>query len=465
MKPETDFLRLPHFFLFQDLFYSHLEAKKVLKEIADGQTQFPKERVASLANHYLILFEVLEFLHEYTPDFFVINKIQDQNGEIICFANEEFAKTFGLKSNPEGKDVFALMNEKEQKSFRAFVDSEMEKAKEKLQKSDKETVEVAVKSDHIELPIVHFEKAQRLFEIHVRLVGVASKMDGEVVFEGYSIVLGRDTTEASVQKQIAEAFTNIPEILHHKFKHEAFRRRVLGEKPHPITLKNTHILTGFSDISQSTEWRYDAMIADEKNQSHEQIIEVNRKTEEINAFLHSVWKDAEKQIESLHQAVFLLEETDGLDYSICFPEMEDKVCDHQLFLELRTAELTIIADIAKKCIQKGFPMKHLIVAHDKRVDFYFEEKFENRFKVETHSVDVFIKKKRVEKAFELNSDKRIIQEGCVTVVTETDDDFAFYQTLFQEFKDNGVFAQVEIGNVEEFSGLKAMRFLRGTVNQ
>lgn len=465
MKPETNFLRLPHFFLFQDLFYSHLEAKKILKDIADGQASFPQERVTSLAKHYLLLFEVLEFLHEYTPDFFVINKIQDTEGEIICFANEEFAKTFGLKSNPEGHDIFALMSKNEQQNFRAFVDEEVKKAKEKLQASSAGNIDVAVKSDSIELPIAHFSKTQRLFEIHVRLVGIATKTDGNAVFEGYSIVLGRDTTETSVQKQIAESFTNIPEILHHKFEHEAFRRRVLRETPHPITLKNTYILTGFSDISQSTEWRYEAMMSDEKHQSHEEIREVNRKTEEINAFLHSIWKEAKKRIEELHQAVFLLEETDGLDYSICFPAMTDKVCDHQLFLSLRREELGIITDIAKKCIQHDFPLKHLIVAHDKKVDFYFEEKFENRFKVETHSVDVFIKKKRVEKAFELDSEKRIIQEGCVTVVVDTDEDFSFYRDLCQEFQNKGVFSQVEIGNVEEFPGLKAMRFLRASMNK
>jgi hypothetical protein len=357
------------------------------------------------------------------------------------------------------------MSKKEQQSFRFFVESEMEKAKKILQTSSKENIEISVKSDSIELPITHAEKSQRLFEIHVRLVGVATKADGDVVFEGYSLVLGRDTTASSVQKQIAESFTNIPEILHQKFEHEAFRRRVLGEAPHPITLKNTYILTGFSDISQSTEWRYGAMIADEKNKNHEKIVEVNRKTEEINAFLHSLWKEAKKHLEEFHQSVFLLEETDGLDYSICFPEMNDKVCDYELFLQLRREEFGIVTNIAQKCIQQGFSLKHIIVAHDKKVDFYFEEKFENRFKIATHSVDVFIKKKRLEKACESDSDKRIVQEGCVTVVVDTDDDFTFYQDLFQEFSQNSMFSQVEIGNVELFPGLQAMRFLRGTVGK
>jgi len=39
----------------------------------------------------------LEFLHAYTPDFFVINKVLDTEKEIVCFANDEFVKTFDAR--------------------------------------------------------------------------------------------------------------------------------------------------------------------------------------------------------------------------------------------------------------------------------------------------------------------------------------------------------------------------------
>ena len=463
MKPSTENLKLPHFFLFKDLYYSHLEAKKILKDIEEGQESFDASRVEAMSKHYLVLFEVLEFLHEYTPDFFVINKINDTASEIVCFANEEFSKAFGLKTDPEGKDIFNLLAPREERALREFIDSEIEGAKWKMHESGQKSMDVSIKSDSVELPIIHSGRyPTRLFEVHVRLTGAVRDLDGDTVFEGYSIILARDVTETVTQKQVAESFTNIPEIIEQKFYSEAYKRRVLNEHPRTLTLKNTHVLTGFSDISNSAQLRLEATTLDHDQESHENVKELNKKIEQINHFLHDIWAEAKVRIQEIHPAVFLLEETDGLDYTVCFVDKNSQV-EPEVFERLREEEILILAESARACAVADYPLKHIAVAHDKKVDFYFEEKFENRFKVETHSVDLFIKKKRLEKAHEKGTEKRITEEKMVTVAVDNNADFEFYIKLFESFKKRGIIEHVEQGEVEELSGLEQVHFIRGKV--
>jgi hypothetical protein len=459
-----NYLQLPHFFLFKDLYYSHLEAKKFLNASPEDEMFSSPEKIKNLSRHYLVLFEVLEFLHEYTPDFFVINKINDIQEEIVCFANEEFSQTFGLKKSPEGKDIFKVMTKNEELVFTKFVELEIQKAKDKLKKSGENHLEISVKSNNIELPIFQSRRRKkRIYEIHVRLTGVVKEMGEKSVFEGYSIVLGRDTTEAAVQKQIADSFTNIPSVMYKDFYSEAFRRKVLGHNPGTVTLKNVYVLTGFSDISNSANLRLEAQKEDKINKNHEKIKELNKKIESINHELHSLWKEEKKRIEKIHNAIYLLEETDGLDYTLCFPHYSDKKLIKKDFLQLREEELRIMIRITQISKNLELPLKHLVIAHNKKVDFYFEEKFENRFKIATHSVDLFIKKSRLEKAKEKGLNTRITEEGAITVAVDNSEDCCFYKKLFSQLESEKLLSDILVAEVEELPGLAPMKFIRGRV--
>lgn len=459
-----NYLHLPHFFLFKDLYYSHLEAKKFLDADENDEVFQSPEKIKNLSRHYLILFEVLEFLHEYTPDFFVINKINDTNEEIVCFANEEFAKTFGLNRSPEGKDIFKVMTKNEEKVFTQFIEEEIQKSKMKLELSENDSLKISVKSNHIELPVLQSAKRQkRIYEIHVRLTGLIKKSESGIFFEGYSIVLGRDTTESAVQKQMAESFTNIPTIMHNEFYKEAFRRKVLGHNPSTVNLKNVYVLTGFSDISNSAHLRLEAQKEDKENGNHEKTKELNNKIESINHALHALWKEEKKRIEKVHSAIYLLEETDGLDYTLCFPHYADKKLLKKDFLCLREEELRIMIRVIRLSDSLDLPLKNLIIAHNKKVDFYFEEKFENRFKIATHSVDLFIKKSRLEKAKQKGSDSRITQEGAITVAIDNDEDLDFYKKLFSQLESENLLLDAFVAEVEELPGLVPMKFIRAKV--
>ena len=462
MKPPVEFLRLPHFFLFKDLFYSHLESKKILREIQEGKESFAAHQVEDLAKHYLVLFEVLEFLHEYTPDFFVITKIHDKASDIVCFANQEFSKTFDLKDNPEGKEILKVLHKEEEEYFKKFIEEEIQKSKDELKNKTEDSFEVSVKSDSVELPVLR-ANTQSLYEVHVRLVGVITKHNSELLFEGYSIILGRDVTNSAVQKQLADSFTNIPESLHEKFYKEAFSRKILRKHNKPITLKNVMVLTGNSDICNSSNLRLEAQKEDDHNKTCEQIANLNKNIEEVNLYLHKIWEKGKERILNISPAVFLFEETDGIDYVICL-EDKQKGDIKQLMRDIQQEELRTLAEIAQSCAKKDFALKHLIVAYDKKVDFYFEERFENRFKIETHSVDLFIKKRRLEKACDRADGTRILEESCVTVAVDTEEDFEFYKSLFEILEEEGIFEYFEEGEVEMLQGLKPSLFLRGKVS-
>ena len=463
MSTDTPHTKLPHFFLFKDLHASQEEAKKILQDPQNNEL-YSKKTVQSLAKHYLTLFEILEFVHEYTPDFFVINKINDAKKEIICFASKEFSKTFELKENPEGKNLLALMTKKEEQIFTTFIETEIQKGKKQYRTSKKDYFEISVKSDNLELPVQGKHHTHpKIFEIHIRLIGEIKKEKGTVLFDGYSIIVGRDTTDAAIQKQIAESFTNIPNILHHEFYYEAFRRKVLTHKEKNILLKNIYVITGFSDISNSAELRLQAHETDKKKRNHETIQTLNKKIEKLNHSLHDIWEKEKHQIEAIHPGVFLLEETDGLDYTICFPNEEGQKLTKQQFLSIREKELNIMISLIQKSKQFELSLKHLIIAHSKKVDFYFEEKFENCFKVATQSVDLFIKKKRLEKAKEKGTTKRITQEESITIAVDNDTDFSFYKKLLSQYQKEQRISDLYIGDVEELPGVSPIRFLRGKI--
>ncbi|MBT4936666.1 hypothetical protein HON22_02000 [Candidatus Peregrinibacteria bacterium] len=109
------------------------------------------------------------------------------------------------------------------------------------------------------------------------------------------------------------------------------------------------------------------------------------------------------------------------------------------------------------------PLKHLVIAHNKKVDFYFEEKFENRFKIATHSVDLFIKKSRLEKAKEKGLNTRITEEGAITVAVDNSEDCCFYKKLFSQLESEKLLSDILVAEVEELPGLAPMKFIRGRV--
>ena len=459
--------QLPSFFLFKDLYASHLEAKKIIKASSDDSIFSSPEKIKKISQHYLMLFEVLEFLHEYTPDFFIINKIkktQDIHEEIVCFANEEFSKTFELKQNPEGKDILKLITKNEEEIFDKFIEEELEKFQVQLKNSNKQSIDISVKSDDIELPVFQKEhNKNRIYEIHIRLTGVLKNKKNDFSFKGYSIVLGRDITSSAVQKHIAQSFTNIPFVMRNSFYKEAFRRKVLQYPNKNIELKNVYVLTGFSDISNSAKLRLDAKKDESLNHNHQKLHDLNKRIESINHSLHDLWEIEKENIDAIYPAVYLLEETDGLDYTLCFPELSDQSLNKKTFELLRKEELNIMIRIIQTTSHLALPLKHLIITHNKKVDFYFEEKFENRFKIATHSVDLFIKKKRLEKAKEQLSHKRITKEGCITIAIDNEEDYEFYHSLVKRLLQNKKISCMEEGNIENISDLPPMRFIRATI--
>ena len=455
---KTSKLKLPHFFLFNDLQYSFLEAKKILKNESNPT---PAE-IKQLAKHYLILFEILEFLHEYTPDFFVINKINNTQNEIVCFANQDFSKTFHLKKTPEGKDILNFFPLNPKKQLQLFIESEIKKAGNKLKKQDLPLVSINSSSQNFEFPIKsHDNRYLRLFEVHIKLVGETTIQNKSIDFNGYSILIGRDTTKDATIKKLASAFTNIPKNFYKHFFHEAYRRKIMQKPSKSITMKNVYVLTGSSDITSSSELRLEAIKRDKEDHSYKNSASLNKLIDKINSFLHSEWADLKGDLEIIHPGIYLFEETDGVDYTICFSEGKDLgIITKEKFLMLKEVELEIMIKITKACMKKGFPVKQLIISYDKQVDFYFEERFENKFKIETKYVDLYIKKKRLEKGHDIHTGERIFSEHAVTITTDNIDDLSFYKSLISKYKKKKIITNVETGEVEKLPGLLKTYYIK-----
>lgn len=446
MKPKNQ-LKLPHLFLFKDLSYSFLESKKILSDL-DTKKSISNDRIEKLAKHYLIVYEVLDFLHEYTPDFILITKIYDREEELICFANAEFSEKLGLKHIPEGSNILDVLPETQKTAFQDFIHTSLEKIK----KENPINTEILTNSPRHEIVVGKDNK--KLYELSLRISGIVKEKYADKYFEGYSILLGRDVTTNAIKAQMAESFTNIPLQLNKTFEKEAFSRRVLKREAEQIQINNVKSISGYSDISGSSSMKLEAEEKDKISKSHKNIQAYNKKINEINQFLSRKWQAARKKFDA--KLAFLFEETDGIDYNILILNQDSS----SQMKKIRKIEFEIMADICIEAAKRKYPLKHLIVVHNQGENFYYEEELEHRFKVSSESAGIFVKKKRMERAKEEKSGVRVLKDGYLTVITETKEEINEYEKLFSTLLKNDKINKIHSGKTEKLPGLKTTYFIQ-----
>jgi hypothetical protein len=442
-----DYLKnLPHFVLFKDLTYSLEESEKILYEIKQGKQDFNKKDFQKIVEHYKILFEILLFLHEKTPDLLLITRVNDLLEERICFSNQEFSKVLGLSKNPEGKNLYDFFSVNDVKVLKNFLNKEIKKIKEK----DVLNKVISKISPEIKIHIKDKQKdCLKIYNFHLQLTGSLSFQGDKKFFMGYTALIGREVTNEEINNSIVQDFTNIPTVLLKEFKDEIYSRKFLNKEDTKIKLNNYYILTGLSDITGSTKLRSDAILKDKKEKGVKNLIAYQNYLQQINNFLKKNWLEEKEFLERLGVQIFNLEESDGIFYQFLVP-------DNFSLESLRKKELEILIKIQKLSKENNYPLKHLIIAHKNKEDFYFEENFKKNFVPELSSIEVFIKKNRLEKAVDKKTQERIMQNNSLTVVVDNQEDLENYKKMFSLFFKNNFLE----GEVENIIGLKPMIYLR-----
>ncbi|MEM1308861.1 MAG: GAF domain-containing protein, partial [Cyanobacteria bacterium P01_H01_bin.153] len=91
-----------------------------------------------------------------------------------------------------------------------------------------------------------------------------------------------------------------------------------------------------------------------------------------------------------------------------------------------------------------------------------DETTERLFEVRgTRDTRYEIVKKRIDKALEINTQKRITQPGCLTLVYSTDEEWKEYQEYLRFLQREGwVGIDIELGSVEPLQGVTGLKFAR-----
>ena len=188
----------------------------------------------------------------------------------------------------------------------------------------------------------------------------------------------------------------------------------------------------------------------------------------INLSLRETWLRWQKTMQALVEHYCDIEATDGIDHMIYAGKAIDENFSPFHLRSLRYEQLRAVCD----CARTGFRLKamhkttlditHLILVQDSTVDITHDENTERLFDVRgTRDTRYEIVKKRIDKAVDSQTQKRITQPGCLTLIYSTAEEWQEYQSYLRYLQREGwIDDAIEQGTVEPLQGVNGLKFSR-----
>lgn len=188
----------------------------------------------------------------------------------------------------------------------------------------------------------------------------------------------------------------------------------------------------------------------------------------INQALRHVWHRWQQTMQVIIPHYCDIEATDGIDHMIYTGRAIDEHFTPFHLCSLRYEQLRAVCD----CARVGFRIKaeqqtdldlaHLVLVQDVTVDITHDENTERLFDVRgTRDTRYEIVKKRIDKAIDSQTQARITQPGCLTLVYSTAEEWQEYRQYLRYLQREGwVGPHIEQGSVEPLQGVTGLRFAR-----
>jgi len=188
----------------------------------------------------------------------------------------------------------------------------------------------------------------------------------------------------------------------------------------------------------------------------------------LNEQLRDTWNRWQQTMQAIIPHYCDIETTDGIDHMIYAGRSIDSRFTPFHLRSLRYEQLRAICDCARTAyrlqtsLNITLQVTHLVLVQETTVDICHDETTERLFDVRgTHDTRYEIVKKRIDKACEADTQARITQPGCLTVVYSTAEEWTEYGQYLQYLQREGwIGASIYQGNVEPLQGVTGLKFAR-----
>ncbi len=214
--------------------------------------------------------------------------------------------------------------------------------------------------------------------------------------------------------------------------------------------------------------RYRAAQDPEHQSIYEARAQYDQTVQAINQQLRETWQWWQRSMQQITRHYCDVEATDGIDHMIYAGQSIDDGFTALHLRSLRYEQLRAMCDCARTAFaiknHHTTPMEitHLVLVQDATVDISHDETTERLFDVRgTRDTRYEIVKKRIDKALDTHSQRRITQPGCLTLVYSTTEEWQEYQEYLRYLHREGwVEATIEQGTVEPLQGVTGLKFAR-----
>lgn len=195
--------------------------------------------------------------------------------------------------------------------------------------------------------------------------------------------------------------------------------------------------------------------------------------QQINAALKNVLDEAEDILQAETPHYLEKFKTDGWEYSLYTGQSiapwlsydvntVAKVQNWQLRLMV---DMAIAANKVKQELIHPLSTTQLVLAHMHPVDIRFRID-EKRFDVEgAYSIRYEVIKKRIDKAYILNSEERLTQPGTIAIVYAHSREAAAYRVQLQQLiKEGRIFPEIDYFELEKMQGVTGLKAMRVLIN-
>jgi hypothetical protein len=199
------------------------------------------------------------------------------------------------------------------------------------------------------------------------------------------------------------------------------------------------------------------------------LLAYDRSVKWLNTTVKDYLGQAEASLQAIYPHYAESIRTDGLEYTLYIGQSiaPDRHFDLDHLQKLYAWQLTSMVEIARltRRLYPHLPLPlqttQLILAHSQPVDISFRQD-EHRFDVEgSYSIRYEVLKKRIDKAYILNTHERLTKPGTIALVYANHQDVAPYLPLIDPMRDQQVIEstieQLELEPLQGLVGLKALR--------
>ncbi len=194
----------------------------------------------------------------------------------------------------------------------------------------------------------------------------------------------------------------------------------------------------------------------------------DRTIHDINQALRATWQQWQRTMQTIARHYCDIEATDGIDHMVYAGQSIDPSFTPFHLRSLRYEQLRAVCDCARTAFRlkaehsTKMDITHLVLVQDSTVDITHDENTERLFDVRgTRDTRYEIVKKRIDKALDSQTQARITQPGCLTLVYSTGEEWQEYQQYLRYLQREGwVDEGIEQGTVEPLQGVTGLKFAR-----